>query len=111
MFNDAKRPVVCPPAESKTKSVRPTEARAGDAPALSAAMAALGWLSYRMQAPLVRAMRPCFSAGRAHRARKSGTEPNERAPTPVLASSLYHATRQGWGPHIIATDSALPMSY
>ena len=85
--------------KSKTKSVRPTEARAGDAPALSAAMAALGWLSYRMQAPLVHAIRPCFSAGRAHRARKSGTEPNERAPTPVLASSLYRATRQGWGPN------------
>ena len=51
-----------------------------------------------MQAPLVHAMRPCFSAGRAHRARKSGTEPNEQAPTPVRTSSLYRATRRGWGP-------------
>ena len=46
----------------------------------------------------MRALRPCFSSARAHRARKSGTEPNEQAPTPVHASSLYRATRRGWGP-------------
>ena len=61
-----------------------------------------------MQAPLVHAMRPCFSAGRAHRARKSGTEPNEQAPTPVHASSLYRATRQGWGPHSQPPSWRLP---
>ena len=47
----------------------------------------------------MRALRPCFSSGRAHRALQSCPEPYEQAPTPVHASSLYCATRQGWGPH------------
>ena len=47
---------------------------------------------------MVRALRPCFSSGRAHRALQSCPEPYEQAPTPVHASSLYRATRQGWGP-------------
>ena len=47
---------------------------------------------------MVRAKRPCFSSGRAHRAWKTGFEPSEQAPAPVHASSLYLSTRQGWGP-------------
>ena len=60
---------------------------------------------------MVRALRPCFSAGRAHRARKSGTETTEQAPTPVHASSLYCATRQGWGPHGQPPSWLLPAHY
>ena len=69
-----------------------------DGPTLTAAMAALEARRHGTQAPLVRAVRPCFSSGRAHRAWKTGIEPNEQAPTPVHASSLYRATRKGWGP-------------
>ena len=47
---------------------------------------------------MVRALRPSFSSGRAHRACKTGFEPSEQAPTPVRTSSLYRARRQGWGP-------------
>ena len=46
----------------------------------------------------MRALRPRFSSGRAHRACKTGFEPSEQAPTPVRTSSLYRATRRGWGP-------------
>ena len=69
-----------------------------DGPTLTEAMAALGWLSYRMQAPLVHAMRPCFSSGAAHHDRRSCPHPNEQAPAPVRTSSMYRATRRGWGP-------------
>ena len=65
----------------------------------------------------MRALRPCFSSGRAHRALEScpEREPYEqaarRAPAPVHASSLYCATRQGLGPQrpatIMATAGAL----
>ena len=65
-----------------------------DGPTLTAAMAALEARRHRMQAPLVRAMTPCFSAGASHHDRKSCPE----APTPVRTSSMYRATRRGWGP-------------
>ena len=69
-----------------------------DGPTLTAAMAALEARRHRMQAPLVHAMTPCFSAGASHHDRKSCPDPNEQAPTPVRTSSLYRATRRGWGP-------------
>ena len=47
---------------------------------------------------MVRALRPCFSSGRAHRAWKTGIQPSEQAPTPLRTSSLHCATRRGWGP-------------
>ena len=47
---------------------------------------------------MARVMRPCFSAGHGHLARRSCPEPYEQAPTPVHTSSLYRATRQVWGP-------------
>ena len=43
-------------------------------------------------------MRRLTKAGRALRGRRCSTDPNEQAPTPVRTSSLYRATRQGWGP-------------
>ena len=83
----------------RRKASVPLTREFGDAPALSAAMAALEARRHRMQAPLVHAMTPCFSKGASHHDRKSCPEPNEQALTPVHASSLYCATRQGWGPH------------
>ena len=44
-------------------------------------------------------MRRLTKAGRALRGRRCSPEPNEQAPAPVHASSLYRAMRQGWGPH------------
>ena len=61
----------------------------------------------------MRALRPCFSSGAAHHDRRSCPHPNEQAPAPVHASSLYRATvaaRVG-SPRpatIIATAGALP---
>ena len=57
---------------------------------------------------MVRVLRSCFSSGREHRAWKTGIEPREQAPTPVHASSLYCATRQGWGPHGQPPSRLLP---
>ena len=85
--------------ESKTKSVRPAERDLRERPTLTEAMAALEARRHRMQAHLVHAMTPCFSAGAAHHDRKSCPDPNEQAPTPVRTSSLYREMRQGWGPH------------
>jgi hypothetical protein len=47
---------------------------------------------------LVRALRPCFSSGGRAFSTENGFERISKAPTPVRTSSLYRATRQGWGP-------------
>ena len=47
---------------------------------------------------MVRAVRPCFSSGGHAFSTENGLERINKAPTPVHASSLYRATRQGWGP-------------
>ena len=56
-------------------------------------------LSLDMAASLGRVKDGLFRAGGALVGRRCSPEPNEQAPTPVHASSLYCATRQGWGPH------------
>ena len=60
---------------------------------------------------MVRALRHSFSSGAAHRALQSCPEPYEQAPAPVHASSLYCATRQGWGPHGQPPSWLLPAHY
>ena len=82
----------------RRKASVPLSRALGDATALSAAMAALEARRHGTQAPLVRAVTPCSSAGASHHDRKSCPDPNEQAPTPMRTSSLYRATRQGWGP-------------
>jgi hypothetical protein len=62
---------------------------------------------------LGRAKGGLFRAGmRSSGGGRCSTDPNEQAPTPVHASSLYRATRQGWAPPwpatIMATADALP---
>ena len=77
----------------------PTERRAlGAATPLAAATADSGAFSLNMQATLGRVKGGLFRAGGAPCGRRCSTEPNEQAPAPVHASSLYRATRQGWGP-------------
>ena len=85
--------------ESKTKSVRPTDRALSGATPLAAATADPEALSLSTQATLGRAKGGLFRAGGAPCGRRCSTEPSEQAPTPVHASSLYCATRQGWGPH------------
>ena len=45
-----------------------------------------------------RAKRPCFSSGGHAFSTENGFERISKAPAPVRTSSLYRATRRGWGP-------------
>ena len=45
-----------------------------------------------------RAKRPCFSSGGRAFSTENGLERINKAPAPVRTSSLYRATRRGWGP-------------
>ena len=45
-----------------------------------------------------RAKRPCFSSGGRAFSTENGFERISKAPAPVRTSSLYRATRRGWGP-------------
>jgi len=63
-----------------------------------AATATLGAQSLSTEAPLGRAKRLCFSSGGRAFSTENGLERISKAPTPVRTSSLYRATRRGWGP-------------
>ena len=71
----------------------------GDATPLAGVTAHSEALSLDMAASLGRVKDGLFRAGGALDGRRCSPEPNEQAPTPVHASSLYRATRKGWGPH------------
>ena len=99
-------------SQRRPKSVRPTELRrdlSGATPL--AARRDSGALSLSMAATLGRVKDGLFRAGGALDGRRCSTHPNEQAPTLVRESSMYRATRQGWGPPrpatIMATASAL----
>ena len=87
-------------SQGRPKSVRPTELRrdlSGATPL--AARRDSGALSLSMAATLGRVKDGLFRAGGALDGRRCSTHPNEQAPTLVRESSMYRATRQGWGPH------------
>ena len=65
----------------------------------AAATADSGALSLSIEAILGRVKDGLFRTGGALDGRRCSTDPNEQAPTLVHASSLYRATRRGWGPH------------
>ena len=69
-----------------------------DATPLAAPTADSEALSLNMEATLGRVKGGLFRAGGAPCGRRCSTHPNEQAPTPVRTSSLYRATRRGWGP-------------
>ena len=71
----------------------------GAATPLAAATADSGASSLNMEATLGRVKGGLFRTGGALDGRRCSTDPNEQAPTLVHASSLYRATRRGWGPH------------
>ena len=66
---------------------------------LAAATADSEALSLSTQATLGRVKDGLFRTGGALDGRRCSIDPNEQAPIPVHASSLYRATRRGWGPH------------
>ena len=76
---------------------------------LAAATADSEALSLNRAAALGRVKGRLFRAGGAPDGRRCSTHPNEQAPAPVHASSLYRATRQGWGPHSQPPSWLLPV--
>ena len=70
----------------------------GAATPLAAATADSEASSLSTQATLGRAKGGLLRAGGAPGGRRCSPEPNEQAPAPVRTSSLYRATRRGWGP-------------
>ena len=73
-----------------------------------AATATIGAQSLSTEAPLDRARRLCFGSGGHAFSTENGLERINKAPTPVHASSLYRATRRGWGPHGQPSSWLLP---
>ena len=82
----------------RRKASVPLSRALGDATPLAGVTAHSEAPSLDMAASLGRVKDGLFRAGGALVRRRCSPEPNEQAPTPVRTSSLYRATRQGWGP-------------